>query len=273
MDCTRISPECPIEETIYGYYPNLAANAAFAAFFGVFMIVNIFFGVRYRSWTFLIAMTGGCLGEAVGYVGRVLLNDNPFSEGGFNMQIICLTLAPAFIAAGIYLTLKHVVICFGEEHSYLKPRYYTWLFIFCDLVSLTLQGAGGGIAATTTNGSSEQAVGNDLMMAGFKLFLGGFLLAFVTMFIRCVYRIAEMAGGWGNSIMQSELDFIVLDSVMITISVLAMTIFHPGYCFPQMVSQAKRSRLSDIEKKTSSETSVEESSQPAKRSRFGRWRS
>lgn len=254
MDCTKISPECPIEETIYGYYPNLAANAAFAAFFGLFMIVNIFFGIRYRSWTFLIAMTGGCLGEAVGYVGRVLLNDDPFGEGGFNMQIICLTLAPAFIAAGIYLTLKHVVICFGEEHSYLKPRYYTWLFITCDLVSLTLQGAGGGIAATTTNGSSEQAVGNDLMMAGicfqvvtlvafavmaslyylklsrsgvplspsalavknstgFKLFLGGFLLAFVTMFIRCVYRIAEMAGGWGNSIMQNELDFIVLDSV------------------------------------------------------------
>ncbi len=254
MDCTKISPECPIEESIYGYYPNLAANVTFAAFFGIFMIANLFLGIRYRSWTFFIAMVGGCMGEAVGYVGRALLSDNPFSEIGFNMQIVCLTLAPAFIAAGIYLTLKHVVICFGEEHSYLKPRYYTWLFIGCDLVSLTLQGAGGGIAATADNGSSDQGVGNDLMMAGicfqvvtlvafaimaglyyfrlsrsavplsasaeavknstgFKLFLGGFVLAFVTMFIRCVYRIAEMAGGWGNAIMKSEIDFIALDSV------------------------------------------------------------
>jgi RTA1 like protein len=254
MDCLQISPECPIEDTIYGYYPNLAANAFFAAFFGVCLILNLFLGIRYRAWTFLIAMSFGCLGESLGHVGRTLLNDNPYSMVGFNIQICCLIIAPAFIAAGIYLTLKHIVICFGEEVSYLKPRFYTWLFISCDLLSLILQGAGGGIAATSDNDRSLQRVGNNLMMAGivfqvvtllifaamaglyyfrlsrsttplsasaenvkrsprFKLFLGGFMLAFVTIFIRCVYRIAEMAGGWQNPIMQNELDFIVLDSV------------------------------------------------------------
>lgn len=254
MNCEKISPGCSVEDTIYGYYPNLPANAFFAAFFGVFMIINIFFGIRYRSWTFLIAMAVGCMTESVGYVGRVLLNDNPFSSAGFNMQICCLILAPALIAAGIYLTLKHIVICFGEEHSYLKAKYYTWLFIICDLVSLTLQGAGGGLAATSNDHPSQQLLGNNLMMAGisfqvvtlvafaimaalyyirlsrstthlsasaesvknstgFKFFMGGFLLAFVTIFIRCVYRIAEMAGGWRNPIMQNETEFIALDSL------------------------------------------------------------
>ena len=254
MDCAQLSPECPVEESIYGYLPNLAGNAFFAAIFGVFMIVNIFFGIRYRTWTFLIAMSFGCLGESLGYIGRVLLNDNPYDMTGFNIQICCLTLAPAFITAGIYLTLKHIVICFGEQHSYLKPKYYTWLFISCDILSLILQGAGGGIAATSDDDRSLQQVGNDLMMAGisfqvvtlfafavlaaiycfrlarsttplspsaesvkrstgFKLFAAGFLVAFLVIFIRCVYRIAEMAGGWGNPIMQNELDFIVLDSV------------------------------------------------------------
>ena len=243
-----------MEDSIYGYYPNLTANAFFAAFFGVCMVINFFFGIRYRSWTFLIAMSLGCMTESIGYVGRVLLNDNPFSMAGFNMQICCLTLAPAFIAAGIYLTLKHIVICFGEEHSYLRAKYYTWLFISCDLLSLILQGAGGGIAATSDNDPSQQLVGNNMMMAGisfqvvtlvvfgllgalyyirlsrsdanlpasaesvkksrgFKLFFGGFSLAFVTIFIRCVYRIAEMAGGWRNPIMQNQTEFIVLDSV------------------------------------------------------------
>lgn len=254
MECTAISPECTLEDTIYGYYPNLAANAFFAAFFGIFTIINLFLGIRYRSWTFLIAMCLGCGTEVLGYVGRILLNDNPFSEAGFNMQICCLIIAPAFIAAGIYLTLKHVVICFGEGPSYLKPRYYTWLFIICDLVSLTLQGAGGGIAATSQDNRSTQQLGNNLMMAGicfqvvtlvafaamagvyyfrlsrspvplsaaaesvkrsrgFQLFLGGFIFAFLTTFIRCVYRIAEMEGGWRNPIMQNERDFIILDSV------------------------------------------------------------
>jgi RTA1 like protein len=254
MECQRISAECSVEDTIYGYYPNLAANAFFAAFFGSFMITNLFFGIRYRSWTFLIAMAGGCMTESVGYVGRVLLNDDPFNMAGFNMQITCLTIAPALITAGIYLTLKHLVICFGEEHSYLKARYYTWLFIACDILSLTLQGAGGGLAATAEDNATMQSMGNNLMMAGiafqvvtllifaamtalycfrlsrsathlsvtaqsvknstgFKLFVGGFLVAFITIFIRCVYRIAEMAGGWRNPIMQNETDFIVLDSV------------------------------------------------------------
>lgn len=36
---------------------------------------------------------------------------------------------------------------------------------------------------------------------------------------------------------------------MITVAVLVMTIFHPGYCFPQMVSQAKKSKLAELERK------------------------
>jgi RTA1 like protein len=253
-ECINLSPECPPSESIYGYAPSLSANAFFAAFFGTFMVINIFFGIRYRSWTFLIAMAVGCMTECLGYVGRVLLHSNPFSNPGFEIQICCLTLAPAFFAGGIYLTLKHIVICFGREKSYLKPKYYTWLFISCDFLSLVLQGSGGGIAATSIHDHSRQKVGNDLMMAGisfqaitmlafgimaatyfirlarsatplsaaaesvknstrFRLFAGGFLFALISVFTRCVYRIAEMSGGWGNKIMQSETDFMVLDSV------------------------------------------------------------
>lgn len=39
------------------------------------------------------------------------------------------------------------------------------------------------------------------------------VVAYVTISIRCVYRIAEMAGGWKNPIMQNEPAFIVLDGV------------------------------------------------------------
>ena len=218
-------------------------------FFGCFMIINPFFGIRYRSWTFLIAMAGGCMTESVGYVGRVLLNDDPF-----NMQITCLTIVPALIAAEIYLILKHLVICFGEEHSYLKARYYTWLFIACDLLSLTLQGADSGLAATARDDDTMLFLGNNLMIAGisfqvvtllafavmtalycfrlsrsatqlsaaaegvknstgFKLFVGGLFISFITIFTRCVYRITEMVGGWRNPIMQNEAEFVVLDSV------------------------------------------------------------
>jgi hypothetical protein len=52
---------------------------------------------------------------------------------------------------------------------------------------------------------------------------------------------------------------------MVAIAVLTMTIFHPGFCFPQMVSQARKPKIADMEKKTSSESSVVETSYSASR--------
>ena len=58
------------------------------------------------------------------------------------IQICCLIISPAFVAAGIYLTLKHIVLTFGTAWSRLRPVLYTYIFIGCDLLSLGLQGAG-----------------------------------------------------------------------------------------------------------------------------------
>ena len=164
--------------------------------------------------------------------------------------------------------------------------YYTWIFICCDILSLILQGAGGGIAATSTTDYKKQTAGNDVMLAGivfqvatllvfagfsvdyyirrsrsspvlsreaehikakasFKLFMFALLLAFLTIFTRCVFRIAEMAPGWRNPIFRDETEFIVLDGVMITVAVLMLTVFHPGYCFPRLGGTIGRSKYDE----------------------------
>lgn len=48
--------------------------------------------------------------------------------------------------------------------------------------------------------------------APFRLFVAALALAFAAILARCVYRVAEMAGGWKNPIMQNEASFVVLDS-------------------------------------------------------------
>ncbi|KAL8763589.1 MAG: hypothetical protein Q9194_007302 [Teloschistes cf. exilis] len=218
-DCTEVTDFCVVEATTYGFYPNLGANAFFLAIFALCMAIQFFQGLKWRSWSYMIAMTVGCLGEVL----------------------------------AIYLTLKHLILTFGPEHSRLKANWYTWIFIACDLLSLILQGAGGGIAASASTDSTADA-GSHLMLAGiiwqvvtlavflvlasdfgfrayghrsthstaavelrrtlkFKLFLAGLAIAFVSIFIRCIYRIAELAGGWGNSIMQNEGEFIGFEGV------------------------------------------------------------
>jgi hypothetical protein len=54
-----------------------------------------------------------------------------------------------------------------------------------------------------------------------------------------IIRVAEMAGGWGNPIMQDEPSFVVLDSFMMLICVYLLSCFPPGILFPQMATGSK----------------------------------
>jgi hypothetical protein len=251
--CTQVTPECPVEATTYGYRPNLGGDIFFCVVFGILFLAQLFLGVKARLKGFTFAVVIGCFGECVGYIGRLIMHNNPWSQTGFKIQIVCLILSPSFLAAGIYLTIKHLVIHFGPQYSRLKPSLYTWIFITADAASILVQAAGGGIAA------GEQVelikVGNSIMVAGicvqvatmavcglvaadfffrryrsrqaqtnlddpmtrstpgFRFYVGAASVAFITVFIRSVYRIPEMVGGWGNPLMQNQTEFLVLDGM------------------------------------------------------------
>jgi uncharacterized membrane protein (DUF485 family) len=46
-----------------------------------------------------------------------------------------------------------------------------------------------------------------------RLFLVAMSIALFTVFLRCIYRIAEMAKGWANPIMRDEISFVVLEGM------------------------------------------------------------
>jgi hypothetical protein len=77
----------------------------------------------------------------------------------------------------------------------------------------------------------------------FKYFLIATIIAYACISIRCVYRIAEMAGGWRNKIMENQVAFIILDGVMCVVAVLAMNVFHPGFLFKQSYATLKAERM------------------------------
>lgn len=64
--CTEVNAQCPVESSIYGYYPSLPVNAFFLAWFAVLLIANLGLGIRYKTWTYLIALGLGCLSEVIG---------------------------------------------------------------------------------------------------------------------------------------------------------------------------------------------------------------
>lgn len=170
QNCSEITPACPVQSTTYGYVPNYAVNMTLLVIFGTAGALQLVLGVFFRSWSFMVAVAGGCFMELVGYVGRLQMHANVWNQGAFRQQIVCLILAPALIAAGIYLSLKHIILYLGPEHSRLQPKYYTWLFISCDIFSIAVQAAGGGIeGAAGTDDKKLLSTGNNLMIAGLAI--------------------------------------------------------------------------------------------------------
>ncbi|KAL8657975.1 MAG: hypothetical protein Q9226_001385 [Calogaya cf. arnoldii] len=111
------------------------------------------------------------------------------------MQICCLTIAPAFLAATIYLTLSRIVITFGPENSRIKPLSYPRIFIPCDILSLVLQALGGGMASAASHSNKNPETGNYIMLAGlaFQVFtLLVFMLLCTDFAIRTVIRTNRM---------------------------------------------------------------------------------
>lgn len=70
---------CPASESMLGYRANLAGNALFAALFAIMLLAQFGFGIRHKTWSYLVAMGFGLVLEVVGYAGRLLLYKDPFN--------------------------------------------------------------------------------------------------------------------------------------------------------------------------------------------------
>ncbi|RFU73559.1 rta1 like family [Trichoderma arundinaceum] len=257
-DATCNLDNCPVEWSIYGFRPSLPANAVFAALFGIVGVAHLYFGFRWRSWGFTIPMLIGCVTEIIGYVGRILLWDNPFSFNGFMIQIVCLTVAPVFYTASIYVTLSQSIIYLAPDLSRFKPQLFYYIFIPFDIVCLALQAAGGAMSAGSDSGQtgvnisqaglSLQVIVLVLFIAAFadymiryirsglssgfgwrlKAFFSGLTAATLLILARCAYRVAELKDGYDGSLIKEEAPFIVLEGVFVFLAAVALCFGHPG---------------------------------------------
>jgi hypothetical protein len=61
----------------------------------------------------------------------------------YSLQTIVLLVAPALLAASIYMMLGRIILVTdGEQHSLIPKRWLTKLFVTGDVISFLMQGAG-----------------------------------------------------------------------------------------------------------------------------------
>lgn len=76
---------CPLEMGIIRYQPTFAGNSIYGVCFILLLLVQLYFGIRKKTWTYMSAVCLGIFGEIVGYGGRLMLNKNPFDMNNFLM--------------------------------------------------------------------------------------------------------------------------------------------------------------------------------------------
>ena len=182
---------------------------------------------------------------------------------------VCLTIAPVFFTASIYVTLSKSIVYFAPDLSRFKPQLFYWIFIPADVLCLVLQAAGGALSTESTDGSSG-SVGVDISMAGLilqvivifafivafsdymirywrsgrmsafgwrlKAFFAGLSAAIVLVLARCIYRVAELKDGYTGEIITHEGPFIALEGVFIVLAAVCLCFGHPGLALKRETS-------------------------------------
>ncbi|PSK51723.1 hypothetical protein B9Z65_2990 [Elsinoe australis] len=275
---------CPIQASLYQYRPSLAANTILLILFFIAGLLHLYRGLRWREWSFTACMVIGCICEVLGYGGRIMLWQNPFSFAGFMIQICLITFAPVFFCAAIYVLLSRVVALLDVSLSRFPPKFWYAIFIPADIVSLVLQAAGGAMSSSSVG---KDSAGVSISLAGlafqvvtlfvfsvacadyavryvrhhgvdakidrnFKVFFYALVASIILIFIRCAYRIEELREGYRSKLISNQPLFIALEGAVVIVAVFMLLVASPGPVF-----QGERKREVQVEKGVESSSDEE----------------
>lgn len=201
--------------------------------------------------------------EAVGYFIRYLASKDETSVGFFVIQTLLILVAPALLAASIYMILGRLILLLrAEAYTLVRASWLTKIFVGGDVLSFIIQLAGSGMLSNNFNlGKSIILVGLVLQLVSFGIFIAAaaifhyrmtrnpttisytmdsrgqmqwkgvmYLLYFSggLIFIRSVFRFIEFTGGSDSIIMKSEAYLYICDSLLMFVVLAVLGYFHPS---------------------------------------------
>ncbi|KAK4233513.1 RTA1 like protein-domain-containing protein [Achaetomium macrosporum] len=263
---------CPLTSSFYMYRISILPNAVFLGIFSAHFLGYLAIWVfRRRGMSFTIPMLLGVACEIVGYVGRIKSYFNQWEEDAFLIQVVCLTIGPAFLSAGIYLCLSRIVAVYGAQNSRIPAGWYTRIFIPCDIVSLLLQAGGGTAASIALSNRTSLDPGDNAMLAGLILQVVT-LLIFIVLVADFGVRTWRRRRALGAQVALAQdpalvwvrnsrrfkgflvalavavvtvfwrsYMFVWFEGVMIVLAVSALLIFHPAVCLGAVIESGAKS--------------------------------
>ncbi|PYH32252.1 RTA1 domain-containing protein [Aspergillus neoniger CBS 115656] len=252
-----------MEFILYYYTPSAAAAGIFVVLFGISTVLHFLQLVRTRTWFMIPFFIGGIL-ETIGYVGRLLssLESPDYSTGSYAMQSALILIAPAFLAASIYMTLGRIIRLVQAEHySVFKLNWVTKIFVAGDVLSFLMQASGAGLMVS---GSSDPTTGEHIIIGGLFvqiIFFGFFIItalvfqmrlakaptststelshiwrrhmnalyiSSILIFVRSIVRVVEYLQGYDGYLMKHEVFIYVFDALLMFLAMEVLQFIHPS---------------------------------------------
>lgn len=79
----------------------------------------------------------------------------------------------------------------------------------------------------------------------FKALLFSLTISAILIFMRSVYRVAELAEGWKGDLMSTEKFVIWLEAIPVAFSGALLSVFHPAVCFPEEKHEPESMEIPD----------------------------
>ncbi|KAF9033577.1 RTA1 like protein-domain-containing protein [Panaeolus papilionaceus] len=150
----------------YHYVPTEGVAITFIVLFGLSGLIHVAQAISYRMW-WLIPTAGLCgLLEVMGWSARLWSSFSPSLSSPFEMQITATILGPTPLLAANFVIFGIIIQRLGPQFSRLSPKWYTIVFCTCDVISLVVQGVGGGKAAVAAGNDMDPTPGGHIMLGG-----------------------------------------------------------------------------------------------------------
>ncbi|KXH63559.1 hypothetical protein CSAL01_06204 [Colletotrichum salicis] len=259
------------EWSFYRFEPSTAAAVFFCVVYVLTTGLHIFQLVRTKTWYMTAFVISGLsytvlyTGEVIGYAARAQnTTQEPgcWTLGPYIIQNVLLLIAPALMAASIYMILGRIIILTdGESHALIKRRFLTKVFVSGDVLSLLMQSSGGGMMAS---GASMMDLGEKVIIVGLfiQLAVFGFFIIVAALFhrrmilvptakshqpeirwryylltlyvtsvliwVRSIFRVIEYLEGNKGHLMTNEAFVYVFDATLMFLVMVWMNWFHPS---------------------------------------------
>ncbi|KAF6825716.1 RTA1 domain protein [Colletotrichum musicola] len=253
--------------SFYRFEPSTSAAIFFCIIFILTTALHLFQMIRTKTWyltAFIVA--GFC--EFIGYATRA---KNTLEEPGcwtlmpYIIQNVLLLIAPALMAASIYMILGRIILLTdGESHALIRRKWLTKIFVTGDVISLLLQSGGGGMMAGAGPTNNFMEIGEKTIIVGLfvQLIVFGFFIVTAALFhrrmalmptakshqpeirwkkylltlyvtsvliwVRSMFRVIEYLEGNKGHLMTTEVYIFIFDATLMFLVMVWMNWFHPS---------------------------------------------